>query len=79
MTTTSSKLKPIRKPAIVTRPVTNAHPDLLRLLLEKIRHIDKSQAGPKSGICQQTGGQNTRNSDSAAQPGLVSSESSDES
>lgn len=82
-TTTTSNLEPIRQPSIVTRPFQNNHPDLLRLLLENIKHhVDKSQAGIKSAISHRTGGHNKKNSDSnesTAQHGSVSSDSSDES
>lgn len=81
--TATLNIEPIRQPSIVTSPITNDQPDLLRLLLENIRrHVDKSGAGQKITISHRIGGRNKENSDSnesVAQNGSVSSDSSDES
>lgn len=82
VTTTTSNLERIRQPPFVTRPIPNQHSDLLRMLLEKIRHHVKSQPRLTSLISHQIKQQHKKTSDSsesAAQQGSRSSDSSDES
>lgn len=82
VTTTTSNIGPIGKP-FLTRPITNGQSHLLRILFESIRHhVVKSQPGGKGAISHRIG-QQYKNlldiTESAAQQGSLSSDSSDES
>ncbi|TNN02058.1 hypothetical protein fugu_009545 [Takifugu bimaculatus] len=78
VTTTTSNLERIKQPPLVTRPITNHHSDLLRILLENIRHHVNSQ--PRlTGFISQQHKKTSDSSESAAQQGSLSSDSSNES
>lgn len=83
VTTTTSNLERIRQPPFVTRPITNHQSDLLRILLENLRQHVESQPRPNPNvISHQNKPQHKKTSDStesAAQQGSLSSDSSDES
>lgn len=76
-----SNIEPIGQP-FLTRPITNGQSHLLRILLENIRnHVVESQRGVKSAVSHRIE-QHKKDSDiteSAAQQGSRSSDSSDES